>query len=243
MTIQSEVLWIRHSASWRMAAKRVIDILVSAIGLALLIPLFAVIAIAIRLDDGGPVFYRQTRIGRSGRPFEIDKFRSMTPAPKGAGSNLTVAGDPRVTRVGAFLRRAKFDELPQLLNVLIGEMSLVGPRPESPDLAVHYSLAQRAVMLSVRPGLTDYASLLFRHESAILARASDPARFYRERIMPLKYELCAHYLSEIGPLTDIRIIVATIWCIAFPSARNPLVDRAISDRLERLDAAGIDDVA
>jgi lipopolysaccharide/colanic/teichoic acid biosynthesis glycosyltransferase len=226
-----------------MAAKRVIDVLISAIGLALLIPLFAVIAIAIRLDDGGPVFYRQTRIGRSGRAFEIDKFRSMTPAPNGAGSNLTVAGDPRVTRVGAFLRRAKFDELPQLLNVLIGEMSLVGPRPESPDLAVHYSLAQRAVMLSVRPGMTDYASLLFRHENAILARASDPACFYRERIMPLKYELCAYYLSEIGPLTDIRIIVATIWSIAFPSARNPLVDRAILDRLESLNAAGIDDVA
>jgi len=226
-----------------MAAKRVIDVLVSAIGLALLIPLFAVIAIAIRLDDGGPVFYRQTRIGREGRPFEIDKFRSMTPAPKGGGANLTVAGDPRVTRVGAFLRRAKFDELPQLLNVLVGEMSLVGPRPESPDLAVHYSPAQRAAMLSVRPGMTDYASLLFRDESAILARASDPARFYRERIMPLKYELCAHYLSEIGPLTDIRIIVATIWSIAFPSARTPLVDRAISDRLEWLDAAGIDDVA
>ena len=128
------------------------------------------------------------KFGLAGRGdhFEIDKFRSMAPAPKGAGSTLTIAGDPRVTRVGAFLRRAKLDELPQLFNVLQGEMSLVGPRPETPDLMCHYSRSQRAVMVSVRPGMTDYASVLLRDESELLGRAPDPARFYRERIMPLK---------------------------------------------------------
>ena len=181
--------------------------------------------------------------GRAGRPFEIDKFRSMVPAPKGAGSPLTIAGDPRVTRVGSFLRRAKLDELPQLFNVLQGEMSLVGPRPEAPELILHYSQSQRTVMVSVRPGMTDYASVLLRDESELLARAPDPARFYRERIMPLKCELCARYLSDMSPLTDMRIVLATIWSIVFPRALNPMVDREISSRLERAVALGNDDVA
>ena len=225
-----------------MAAKRAIDILASAIGLVLLIPLFAVIAVAIRFDDGGPVFYRQTRIGRSGRCFRINKFRSMSPR-QDLGSNLTIAGDPRVTRVGAFLRQRKVDELPQLFNVLIGDMSLVGPRPETPDLIVHYTPSQRAVMVSVRPGMTDYASLLLRDESAILARAPDPPLFYRERLMPLKYEMCAKYIGEVGPGTDFRIILATLWSIIVPSARNPLIDKAISNRFESVRAMGIDDAA
>jgi len=240
MTLQSEVLRIRKLVSWRLTAKRFLDLLVSAIGLTLLIPLFTVIAVAIRLDDGGPVFFRQARVGRSGCLFDIEKFRSMTPAGKGAGSNLTVARDPRVTRVGAFLRHSKLDELPQLFNVLLGEMSLVGPRPETPELALHYTAAQRAVMVSVRPGMTDYASLLLRDESAVLARSPDPARFYRERLIPLKCELCAIYLNEIGILTDIRIILATIWSIVFPSAKNPLVRKGIAERLVDL---GADDAA
>ena len=206
----------------------------SAVGLTLLIPLFIVIAIAIWVDDGGPVFYRQTRIGRMGRPFEIDKFRSMRPAIAGTQSNLTVAGDPRVTRVGAFLRRTKIDELPQLFNVLLGEMSLVGPRPETPDLIAHYTPTQRAIMLSVRPGMTDYASLLFRDEGVILARASDPARLYNERIMPLKYELCVRYLGEMGPSTDLRIIFATVWGVAFRSAWIRHLDRALAGRVENI---------
>jgi len=234
MAMHSEVLWVRTSHPWRLTAKRTLDVVASAVGLMLLIPFFIVIAIAIWIDDGGPVFYRQTRVGRMGRPFEIDKFRSMRPAIAGAQSNLTVAGDPRITRVGSFLRKAKIDELPQLFNVLLGEMSLVGPRPETPDLIAHYTPSQRALMLSVRPGMTDYASLLFRDEGAILVRASDPARLYRERIMPLKYELCARYLSEIGPATDFRIIFATIWGVAFPSACVPLADPALASRVENM---------
>jgi lipopolysaccharide/colanic/teichoic acid biosynthesis glycosyltransferase len=243
MSGHSEPLRTTAAASWRMAAKRLEDIVVAAIGIVILAPVFVVVAISIRLEDGGPVFYRQVRIGRAGKPFEIDKFRSMTPAPKGAGSSLTIAGDPRVTRVGAFLRRAKLDELPQLFNVLQGEMSLVGPRPEAPDLMFHYTRSQRAVMVSVRPGMTDYASVLLRDEGELLARAADPARFYRERIMPLKCELCAHYLRDLGPLTDMRIVLATIWSIIFPRAPNPMIDRAIASRLERAFALGNDDVA
>jgi lipopolysaccharide/colanic/teichoic acid biosynthesis glycosyltransferase len=234
MAVHSDALWVRTSPPWRLTAKRTIDVVASAVGLTLLVPLFLVIAIAIWIDDGGPVFYRQTRIGRLGRPFKIDKFRSMRPAIAGARSNLTVAGDPRVTRVGSLLRKTKIDELPQLFNVLLGEMSLVGPRPETPDLIVHYTPSQRALMLSVRPGMTDYASLLFRDEGVILARASDPACLYRERIVPLKYELCVRYLSEIGPATDLRIIFATIWGVVFPRACIPLVDRALAGRTENL---------
>jgi lipopolysaccharide/colanic/teichoic acid biosynthesis glycosyltransferase len=243
MSGHSEALRTTAAASWRMTAKRLEDIVIAAIGIVVLAPVFVVVAITIRLEDGGPVFYRQVRIGRAGKPFEIDKFRSMTPAPKGVGSSLTIAGDPRVTRVGAFLRRAKLDELPQLFNVLQGEMSLVGPRPEAPDLMLHYTRSQRAVMVSVRPGMTDYASVLLRDESELLARAPDPARFYRERIMPLKCELCARYLRDLGPLTDMRIVLATIWSIIFPRAPNPMIDRAIASRLERAFALGNDDVA
>jgi lipopolysaccharide/colanic/teichoic acid biosynthesis glycosyltransferase len=226
-----------------MAAKRAIDVLASAIGLSLLIPLFALVAIAIWVDAGGPILYRQIRVGRAGRLFVINKFRSMRPAPKGIGSNLTLAGDRRVTRSGAFLRQSKLDELPQLFNVLIGEMSLVGPRPEVPELMIHYTPSQRAAMLSVRPGMTDYASVMLRDESDLLARARDPARFYRERLMPLKYELGAHYISGIGPWTDVRIVLATIWSVVIPYARNPLIDRAITDRFNGLGAIRNDDVA
>lgn len=234
MAVHSEVRWIRTSHLWRPTVKRIFDVVASSVGLALLTPLFIVIAIAIWIDDGGPVFYRQIRIGRGGRPFKIEKFRSMKPAEAGPRPNFTIAGDPRVTRVGAFLRSTKIDELPQLFNVLVGEMSLVGPRPETPDLIAHYSPSQRAVMLSVRPGVTDYASLLLRDESVILARASDPARLYRERIMPLKYELCVRYLSEKGPSTDIQIIFATIRRVVFPSAGIRLGDRALADRIENI---------
>lgn len=243
MSWRSAALHTTATMSWRMATKRLEDIVVAAVGIVILAPVFAVIAIAIRLEDGGPVFYRQVRVGRAGRRFEIEKFRSMIPAPKGAGSPLTIAGDPRVTRVGAFLRRAKLDELPQLFNVLQGEMSLFGPRPEAPDLMLHYSRSQRKIMVSVRPGMTDYASVLLRDESEVLARAPDPARFYRERIMPLKCELCARYVSDMGTLTDMRIVLATIWSIVFPRALNPMIDRAISSLLERAVALGNDDVA
>ena len=216
MTAHSEALRIGAASSWRIVAKRVVDVLASAVGLALLMPLFALIAVAIWREDGGPVFYRQTRVGRAGRPFEINKFRSMTLAPRGSGSHLTLAGDPRVTRTGAFLRRAKLDELPQLLNVLIGDMSLVGPRPESPELIIHYGPSERAVMLSVRPGMTDYASVLLRNESDLLAQARDPVRI----------------LPRASHAAEIRIVRALY-------QRDRLVDgcsHSSGDHLERRDA-------
>jgi len=243
MTAQFEALRLGPALSWRLAAKRGLDVLTSATGLVLLVPLFALIAVAIWLDDGGPVFYRQVRVGRAGRPFEINKFRSMRPSPRNRGSNLTLPGDSRVTRAGAFLRRAKLDELPQLFNVLIGEMSLVGPRPEVPELVAHYAPAQRALMLSIRPGITDYASILLRDENGLLALARDPARFYRERLMPLKYELCARYISEMSPWTDARIVLATIWSVVIPSGQNPLIDRTIVGRLGAEGAIENDDAA
>jgi lipopolysaccharide/colanic/teichoic acid biosynthesis glycosyltransferase len=232
MTLQAKTTSHKSFALPPNAAKRLVDIVASAVGLLLLVPVFAVIAIAIRLDDGGTVFYRQTRVGRGGRSFEINKFRSMTPSNRSGRSNLTVAGDQRITRLGAFLRRSKLDELPQLFNVLRGEMSLVGPRPETPDLIAHYTPAQRTAILSVRPGMTDWASLILKDESVLLAAAADPVRFYRERLMPLKYELCVHYVEEIGPMTDIRIILATIWAILLPKARNPWIERGLVGRFD-----------
>jgi lipopolysaccharide/colanic/teichoic acid biosynthesis glycosyltransferase len=241
MTAQFPPLRREASASGIMRLKRLMDISVSTVGITILIPLFAIIAAAIRLEDGGPVFYRQPRVGRGGRLFEIEKFRSMRPAR--GGSHLTIKGDPRVTRVGAVLRRAKLDELPQLMNVFRGEMSLVGPRPETPDLMAHYAPAQRALMVSVRPGMTDYASVLLRDESALLADAPDSSAFYRQCLMPLKFELCARYLREIGPLTDLRILLATLWSVVLPTGRNPFLGRAVSTQLKTLLVAGNDDGA
>jgi lipopolysaccharide/colanic/teichoic acid biosynthesis glycosyltransferase len=165
----------------------------------------------------------------------------MRPAP--GGSHLTIKGDPRVTSVGAVLRRAKFDELPQLMNVFRGEMSLVGPRPETPDLMAHYSAAQRALMVSVRPGMTDYASVLLRDESALLADVPDPSVYYRQCLMPLKFQLCARYLQEIGPLTDLRILLATLWGVVFPAGRNPFLGQAVTTLANTLIVAGNDDGA
>ncbi|WP_284314990.1 sugar transferase [Labrys miyagiensis] len=221
--------------------KRLMDIVISALGILVLLPVFAVVALAIRIEGGGPVFYRQFRVGRSGRLFRIEKFRSMRPS-KG-GTNLTIAGDVRVTRVGAVLRRTKIDELPQLLNVLYGDMSLVGPRPETPDLMVHYTPSQRALMESIQPGMTDYASVLLRDESALLATAPDPGAFYRERLMPLKCELCARYVREIGLRTDLRLILATVWGVFLPSSRNPFLDPVASGLLKSWLEATLDHVA
>lgn len=192
------------------AGKRLFDIAAAALGLGLCLPLLAVIAVAIKCDSDGPVFFRQIRVGRGGRPFCIVKFRTMRPAADGCGPNITRDDDKRITRVGSWLRALKFDELPQLLNVLVGDMSLVGPRPETPDLIVHYSPAQRADLLSIRPGVTDYASIILRNEGVLLARASDPERFYRETLMPLKYELCRRYLEDFSFRADVKIIVRTL---------------------------------
>lgn len=190
--------------------KRTIDVAGSALGLILLSPLFVLIAIMIRMETPGPAFFRQIRVGLNGHPFRIYKFRSMkaTKAPRGA--LLTVRADKRVTRLGAFLRRTKLDELPQLINVLAGDMSLVGPRPEVPEFMEFFSPAQRAILLSMRPGMTDYAAILFRNESDLLDQDKDPVAIYRYKILPIKFGYYERYSREISATNDLRIILATV---------------------------------
>ena len=188
------------------AGKRAMDLAFAAAGMALLWPLFLAIAAAIRLEDGAPVFFRQVRIGERGVPFRIWKFRTMTAAL--AGQPITADGDRRITRIGGWLRRFRLDELPQLLNVLAGEMSLVGPRPELPRFVDGYSPDERPV-LEFRPGITDPASLRFRDEGALLAGAADPVQIYLERILPEKLRLSLAYARRATPLTDLGVLLAT----------------------------------
>lgn len=193
----------------QLIAKRAMDIVLSACALAILWPLLLLIALAIWIDDPGPVFYRQVRVGRNGKTFRIFKFRSMVMDADKKGLAITVGRDSRITRVGVVLRKTKLDELAQLLNVLLGQMSFVGPRPEVPKYVELYTPYQRQVLL-VRPGITDYASIAYRNENDLLAGASDPEAMYIEQIMPDKIELNMKYLREISPLADIRLILKTI---------------------------------
>ena len=193
----------------QLIAKRAMDIVLSACALAVLWPLLLLIALAIRIDDPGPVFYRQVRVGRNGKTFRIFKFRSMVMDADKKGLAITVGRDSRITRVGAVLRKTKLDELAQLLNVLLGQMSFVGPRPEVPKYVELYTPYQRQVLL-VRPGITDYASIAYRNENDLLAGAPNPETMYIEQIMPDKIELNMKYLREISPLADIRLILKTI---------------------------------
>ena len=185
------------------------DIVLSACALAVLWPLLLLIALAIWIDDPGPVFYRQVRVGRNGKTFRIFKFRSMVMDADKKGLAITVGRDSRITRVGTVLRKTKLDELAQLLNVLFGQMSFVGPRPEVPKYVELYTPYQRQVLL-VRPGITDYASIAYRNENDLLAGAPNPEAMYIEQIMPDKIELNMKYLREISPLADIRLILKTI---------------------------------
>lgn len=189
-------------------AKRVFDVVLSALGLLLLSPLLLFIAVWIKLDSPGPVFFRQERMGRHGVPFRIHKFRTMTHGA--AGAQITVGADSRITRAGAFLRRAKLDELPQLIDVLRGAMSLVGPRPEVPRYVAMYPPGLRDKVLSVRPGITDVASLEYRHEGELLARAADPEREYVDVVMPAKLKLAAQYVDHASLRFDLRLILRTL---------------------------------
>ncbi len=193
----------------QLIAKRAMDIVLSACALAVLWPLLLLIALAIWIDDPGPVFYRQVRVGRNGKTFRIFKFRSMVMDADKKGLAITVGRDSRITRVGAVLRKTKLDELAQLLNVILGQMSFVGPRPEVPKYVELYTPYQRQVLL-VRPGITDYASIAYRNENDLLAGAPNPETMYIEQIMPDKIELNMKYLREISPLADIRLILKTI---------------------------------
>jgi lipopolysaccharide/colanic/teichoic acid biosynthesis glycosyltransferase len=200
----------RRPSAATVILKRGLDVVGSALGLLLLAPLFAVTALAIKLDSPGPVFFRQRRVGLAGRPFVIFKFRSMAACSAEGHNALTVRADRRVTRVGAILRSSKIDELPQLINVLIGDMSLVGPRPEVPEFLQFYTAEQRAVITSMLPGLTDYAAILFRDEASLLAEDRDPVAVYRYEIMPIKYAYYERYSREIGIGNDLRIAIATV---------------------------------
>ena len=199
--------------------KRVLDILLAAAGLIFLSPVLGLVACCIKLTSRGDVFYRQIRIGKNGHPFKILKFRSMTVQESDRGSKVTVAGDPRVTPVGKLLRRYKADELPQLWNVVRGDMSLVGPRPEVPVYVAEYTQEQR-IVLSVRPGITDPGSLAYRYEEEILAGQDDPEEFYRRRILPDKLARNRTYLQKITLRDDIRIIVQTISSSFLPPGKT-----------------------
>ena len=167
-----------------------------------------IIAILIKLDSKGPIFFKQVRVTKNGREFKIFKYRTMK-IDSDKFSQITVGKDSRITKVGDFLRKYKLDEIPQLINVLVGDMSLVGPRPEVPKYVALYTEEQREI-LKVRAGITDYASIEFSNENDILANETDPEKAYIEKIMPRKIELNKKYLSEISVMTDIKIILLTI---------------------------------
>lgn len=189
--------------------KRLFDIVASFIGLLLLSPFLLIIALCVGLSSPGGVFYRQVRVGRYGKDFRLWKFRTMRPDSDKKGL-LTVGGrDPRVTRVGYVLRKYKLDELPQLLNVLSGDMSVVGPRPEVRKYVDLYTAEQRKV-LDVRPGITDYASIEYSNENELLAKSNDPEKTYIEEVMPAKLKLNEKYIAEKSFATDLKIIFRTI---------------------------------
>jgi lipopolysaccharide/colanic/teichoic acid biosynthesis glycosyltransferase len=188
--------------------KRFMDIAVSATGLVLLAPAFAVLALAVRLTSPGPVFFRQERLGRHGRRFRIFKFRSMVRDADRLGGQLTVSGDARITPFGRVLRRYKLDELPQLLNVLRGEMTMVGPRPEVPEYADMFPRSYRRI-LQVKPGITHSATLFFRNEERLLSRVADPRTFYIERVMPYKMMLYVEEMGRRSLLRDVLTILDT----------------------------------
>ena len=188
-------------------AKRVFDISGAALALLLLSPLLLFVALRIKLDSPGPVFFRQPRVGRHGVPFAIRKFRTMTHGA--TGLEITVGADPRITRVGAWLRRTRIDEFPQFIDVLQGTMSLVGPRPEVPRYVAHYPPVLRARVLAVRPGITDPASLNALDESALLARAADPEREYIERVLPAKLQCSADYAEHANLRSDLAVLWRT----------------------------------
>ena len=190
-------------------SKRLFDLLAAAVGLVLLAPLLVLIGLWVRCDSPGPALFRQKRVGRDGVIFDILKFRTMTGQAR-PGPLLTVGADARITRAGHFLRRHKLDELPQLVNVLRGDMSLVGPRPEVPRYVACYPAEVRSVVLSVRPGLTDWASICYRDESAILAGSTDPEQTYLNAVMPAKLAINVRYVRERSFWTDLRIIFSTL---------------------------------
>jgi lipopolysaccharide/colanic/teichoic acid biosynthesis glycosyltransferase len=190
-------------------SKRIFDWLASTCGLLVLAPVFVALAVWIKLDSPGPVFFRQERVGRGGKLFRIHKFRTMVTDAERRGLQITVGADARVTRVGQWLRKSKLDELPQLLDVLLGHMSLVGPRPEVPRYVACYPAEVRDVVLSVRPGITDRAAIEFKDENLMLGRAADPDRAYVEEVLPIKLEYYVEYVNSNSLSGDFKLIIRT----------------------------------
>ena len=192
--------------------KRIFDIVASGLGLLALCPLFIVLAVWIKLDSSGPIFYRQIRVGRHNHDFKLFKFRSMRVGADKQGL-ITVGGhDSRITRSGYFIRKYKLDELPQLINVFTGDMSLVGPRPEVRKYVEMYTPEQMHV-LDVRPGITDMASILYRNENELLAQADDPDKYYVEVVMQDKLRINLEYVARHSFIYDIKLIFRTFWTI------------------------------
>ena len=196
-----------------MNSKRVFDLVLTVPGVLALSPLLLAIWVWIRLDSPGPVLFRQTRVGRFGREFKVLKFRTMVTDAEAQGLALTTGDDPRITAAGRFLRRSKLDELPQLFNVLKGDMSLVGPRPEVPKYVACYPESLKGLVLSIPPGITDRASIEFRNENSLLSGAADPERTYIEEILPVKLGFYAEYARSHSLGGDLRIILRTLAAI------------------------------
>lgn len=193
-----------------MKRRRTADLLLSGIGLVIASPLMTVLACAVYIDSGGPVIFRQSRVGRGGQVFTIYKFRTMRPS-SGGYESISASNDPRITRVGKWLRSSKMDELPQLWNVATGDMSLVGPRPEVPMYVALWPEESKKVILSVRPGITDPAALRYRRESELLGRQLDPEAYYRTVVLPDKVRVYRDYVVRRRASSDIKLILETLW--------------------------------
>lgn len=192
--------------------KRVFDTTAAGLGLVFLFPVFIVIAVLIKLEDGGSVFFRQERVGQNWKPFKIYKFRTMVENAEKLGAQVTKGDDPRITRIGRYLRKYKLDELPQLINVVKGEMSLVGPRPEVPKYAKLFK-SDYDEILKVKPGITDFASIEYKDENELLRGVNNPEEVYVSKILPEKIKFYKKYVRNISFLTDLILIFRTLWRI------------------------------
>lgn len=200
-----------------LVAKRCFDLAAAAVGVAAVAPVLGATAVLVKFSSPGPILFRQQRVGRHGVPFELWKFRSMR-VEAGAGPQVTAHGDPRITPIGRLLRKTKLDELPELFNVLRGDLSLVGPRPEVPRYVALYPEDDRRFLQQFRPGLTDPATIRFRNEEDILARAPDPERAYVHELLPEKLKMYRRYLETASFTSDLRVLAETVWVIVNPQA-------------------------
>src|SRR5579859_5221842 len=207
---------------YRIYGKRLLDLCCAAVGLIVLSPVLLAVAFAVKCGSKGPVLYSQERVGRASRIFQIWKFRSMISGADKIGPLITASGDSRITGIGRYLRRWKLDELPQPWNVLIGDMSFVGPRPELPFYVRDYTPEQRQVF-TVRPGITDPAALEYRHEEEVLAKAADRERYYREVVLPHKLALNLEYVQALSLRYDLTLILRTLGAIFRRSASTTTI--------------------